>query len=98
MDNTSKHPFFLKLGLLRTFGPDDLNRMQRIFDLLCLDEMVSSFSQAECNALAKAVVKAYEQTMTDVLVRAIALFNYDASVSEMAAATWEGVKVVGIKH
>jgi hypothetical protein len=98
MDKTLKHRYSGKQSLPLALGPDDLDRMQRIFELLCLDEMVNSFSQAECNALARAVVKAYDPTMTDDLVRAIALFNYDATVSEMAAATWEGLKVVGVRH
>jgi hypothetical protein len=72
--------------------------MQRIFDHLCRDEAVSSFSGFECNALAKAVIKAYDPTMNDDLVCAISLFNYDAVLSEMTMATWEGLRVGGIKH
>ena len=72
--------------------------MQSIFDHLCLEEAINCFSQAECNALARAVVKAYDPSMEDELIRAIALFNYDAALSEMTVATWEGMKAVGIKH
>jgi hypothetical protein len=98
MDKNRKHPYFFRPGLLHAFGPDDLKRMQRIFDHLCLDEAINSFSEAECNALARAVLKAYEPTMKDDLIRAIALFNYDAALSEMTLATWEGMKAVGTKH
>jgi hypothetical protein len=98
MDKPNKHPYFRRYGLLQAFGPDDLSRMQRIFDHLCMEEALNSFTQTECDALAKAVVKAYQPTISDDLIRTIALFNYDGELSEMSIAAWEGMKAEGIKR
>jgi hypothetical protein len=78
MGESLKHRHHVKPQSLHAFGPEDLDRMQAIFDELCLQDAVSSFSGAECDALAKAVVTAYKPAMDDDKLRVAALLAYDA--------------------
>ena len=93
-----KHSLSLKEQLLQAFAPGDLKRMQAIFGRVCRHTRDGALSEAACDDLAGAVIRAYDPSLNDDALVLATLFAYETSLSEIVGQDWsEALKAVALE-
>jgi hypothetical protein len=86
MDQFPLQPYFQKQQLLHAFGPRDLTRMQAAFNQMCLDALC--LDQELKEAMAKAIVAAYDSELDEAMLLATARFLYDGARCRVPGRAW----------
>jgi hypothetical protein len=86
MDMSNLQPYFVKQQVLHAYGPQDLARMQAAFDHMCVDALCPDTEIKE--AMAKAIVAAYDSKMDEATLLASARFLYDGARSRVPGRAW----------
>jgi hypothetical protein len=86
MDQFPLQPYFQKQQLLHAFGPRDLTRMQAAFNQMCLDALCLDKEIKE--AMAKAIVAAYDSELDEAMLLATARVLYDGARCRMPGRAW----------
>lgn len=70
------NPYFANQQILHAYGPDDLSKMQDVFDQLSHSEKAHLVSEEERANLAKAIVAVYDSKLDEPTLMAVALSSY----------------------
>ena len=80
--------YFANQQILHAYGPDDLSKMQSVFDRLSRSEEKRLASETERANLAKAIVTVYDAKLDEATLTAVALSSYLHSRQTQKRRAW----------